>query len=237
MIVGTDISKWQDDNSTAQQVDFRKMKGAGAYFTFIKVSQATYLDQDYIYNWSNAKAYLPRGGYHFLDWTKSAAEQARFFTGVLLNDPGELPAIVDFECRTNVPAQGATRQALKDFTVEFKKVLPNKKLAIYTSPSYWKEFGSPDLYWKQFELWIAHYGVSKPTIPLPWTNWVFWQYTASGNGIFYGAESKEIDLDYFNGSAEQFYSYLGITEPELTCTEKVDILWREAQAHGWNLVK
>ena len=61
-VLGIDCSKWKDDNSTPQQMDFFKAKAEGASFVFIKASQSTWLDSDFIYNWQAAKdAGLMRG--------------------------------------------------------------------------------------------------------------------------------------------------------------------------------
>jgi len=38
-------------------------------------------------------------------------------------------------------------------------------------------------------LWIAHYGVSHPTVPKPWGRWTFWQKGES-----------PVDQDVFNGT-------------------------------------
>ena len=46
--------------------------------------------------------------------------------------------------------------------------------------------------------------MNTPRIPAPWTAWTFWQYTDKGNGLQYGAESLNIDLNYFNGDEEAF---------------------------------
>jgi len=62
--IGIDISAWQDDNSTPQQIDWSKAKSAGAQFAFIKASQGTFTDQDFAYNWQAAKAAgVLRGAY------------------------------------------------------------------------------------------------------------------------------------------------------------------------------
>lgn len=203
-ILGTDISKWQDDNSTPQMMDFVKAKSEGLNFSYIKISQANWLDQDYTINWNNAKlAGMPRGGYHFMDWTVPAVTQARFFFGALEKDMGELEPVLDFECRTNVPSKEKACQAAYDFVLEFER-LAGIKPTIYTSPSYWKEFGSTNIWWKQFKLWIANYYVDKPSIPSPWDKWYMWQFTDRGDGIRYGAESYGLDLNYFNNIDYEF---------------------------------
>ena len=72
MIEGNDISLWQDDNSTPQRVNFEQMRKRSR-FVFIKASQSTYIDPDYIYNWDNAiRAGMPRAAYHFLTWATMA---------------------------------------------------------------------------------------------------------------------------------------------------------------------
>jgi lysozyme len=213
---GVDISVWQDDNSTPQMMDFNKSKLAGANFLFIKSSQSTWLDGDYILNWQHAKqSGLPRGAYHFLDWTKPAIDQANFFCGLLKNDVGEMYPVVDFECSTNVPSKNKTTSELYIFcnTVEQKI---GKPIIIYTGPSYWASLwdNSYPSYFASKNLWIANYYVNVPTIPKPWSKWLFWQYgLGKGEGIKFGAESLDIDLDWFNGSTTDLYNFFKLSQP------------------------
>jgi MYXO-CTERM domain-containing protein len=68
---------------------------------------------------------------------------------------------------------------------------------IYVSPSFWNNtVGGPSGF-SQYPLWIANYGVGCPDVPGQWSNWVFWQFTASDTvtGI-----SGAVDGDYFNGT-------------------------------------
>ena len=43
-------------------------------------------------------------------------------------------------------------------------------------------------------------------VPKPWakTEWLLWQFTDNGDGKIYGVESKNIDLNYFNGDIAAF---------------------------------
>lgn len=51
---------------------------------------------------------------------------------------------------------------------------------IYTSPAFWNYNVAPWWTWDMpYDLWVAHWGVSQPTIPNKWTSWVFWQYTTT----------------------------------------------------------
>lgn len=222
-VLGIDVSRWQDNNSTPQQIDFAKARQAGAQFVFIKASQACWLDEDFVWNWKAAKdAGLWRGAYHYLDWTRPALDQARFFAGVLEKDPGEFPPVLDYECRTNIPRPGTARLACKTFLEELTRLIWHPPLALpglYTGPSYWKEFGSADQYWSKYWLWIANYYKQAPDVPKPWTSWTFWQYTDIGDGLAFGAESKELDMNWFNGGLQALQRFAGISVPEPSVEE------------------
>jgi lysozyme len=206
--LGTDVSFWQDDNQTVyRKVDFEQMRKNGASFVFIKKSQALFEDEDTRCYWRDAKnAGLLRGGYHFLVWEKSPEEQAEFFWSLLRNDPGELPPVVDFEWWKITPPNALV--ILERFLVRFEKV-SNKTPMIYTAPSFWRQHGSKDGKWAQYPLWIANYGVNFPTVPEPWQRWEFWQFTSKGDGMSFGAESRNIDLNYFNGTEQDLLDRYG----------------------------
>jgi uncharacterized protein YgiM (DUF1202 family) len=66
-------------------------------------------------------------------------------------------------------------------------------------------------------LWIANYGISQPGIPKPWgaNEWAFWQFSNSDTAKTYGAESKSIDLNFFNGDGPAFTQRFNLPAPEL----------------------
>ena len=96
---------------------------------------------------------------------------------------------------------------------------------IYTSPGFWNSYGKIkdtsrfDPKWNYYPLWVAHYTTAAaPQVPEPWksmSDWTFWQYTANGNGLLYGAESKSLDMNWFNGDMEDliFFSAAAETTP------------------------
>jgi lysozyme len=215
MISGIDVSHWQDDKSTPQKMDFKKAKAAGAEFVFIKVSERGSIDLDFEFNWAAAKtAGLLRGGYHFLRWTLSGLTQARIFCDIMKEDPGELPPVADFEA-PNYGNVYPSNSLLEQFLVKVEDITKRRPM-IYTSPGYWNIHGRNkitklfDPKWIYFPLWIAHYTkANKPTIPKPWKDWLFWQYSAKGDGLKYGAESKSIDLNWFNGELADLFALAG----------------------------
>jgi lysozyme len=207
-ILGFDVSIYDDDSSTPQHVNFQQAKNNGIEFVYIKSSQGNYSDRDILINWENARiAELLRGAYHFLTWDVKPEEQAKFMFGLLKNDPGELPLMVDFEWWKVVPADAIKK--LWAFLVEIKSLLPEKKIGIYTNNNFWKEFGQFNIEWSQFLIWLAQYKVLQPDIPKPWTRWDVWQYTERGAGIKYGCESKMVDLNLYNGSYEDLLKLAG----------------------------
>lgn len=223
-VLGIDISRWNDNNSTPQQCDFKKAKAAGAEFVFIKSSQANWQDEDILYNWKNAKsAGLLRGAYHFMTWDVKPETQVEFMWNLIKSDAGELPPVIDFEWWGNkIPSNGI--QMLWAFVVRLEAMCGRRPI-IYTAPGWWTQYGASQD-WARYPLWQAQYN-SKPDPLLPWgTNWTFWQYTSNGDGLRFGCESKDVDLNYFNGDLEALYKFANVeqTVPELSDHEILMIL-------------
>lgn len=57
-------------------------------------------------------------------------------------------------------------------------------LVIYTGVYYWKRLArNENLQWildYDIKLWIAHWQVSRPTVPPPWEDWYVWQTDSDG---------------------------------------------------------
>jgi len=232
-VLGFDVSKWQDNNSTAQQMDFVKAYNAGIRFAMIKSSQALYQDEDILYNWKTCKtAGILRSNYHFLDWTADPVQQARFCWSLVEKDPPELPPMIDYEFWGTVPANSEDK--LWSWLQEMEllcKVPP----MIYTGAFFWESQANQDPKWKKYPLVIASYTTreymeTNVTNRTPWDTWTIWQYTSKGNGLLYGAESANIDLDYFNGSYAELLAFAGVTQPEPTqpaCEELKNTVYYE----------
>jgi lysozyme len=212
-----DISRWQDIPSTSKLIDFAKMKTLTPA-VIIKASQATYTDPEFAESWANSKAAgLIRGCYHYMDWTKTGQEQADYFCSVFKNDPPDMPPIVDYEEVRNIPLNRL--EHLQDFVSRVEE-LTGRIPMIYTGIGFWNPYGSKDPYWAKFPLWVANWYVASPAIPLPWTSWTFWQYTPKGDGLAYGVESLQIDLNNFAGTLDDLKKFCNFV-PVPTLEERV----------------
>lgn len=212
-VIVPDVSFWQDAPQTAHGIDFNKMVLAGAQGVIIRAGQGSWIDQDFVTNWNNAKtAGLPRGAYWFYDPRVDPHEQAERFAALFGSDPQELDLWLDAEYPSTWGGAYAGWQHLYDFLERLSLRLPSAQITIYTGYYWWFEnvvrHTSPAqlAYFERYPLNIAWY-TDDPAIvriPPPWTVARWWQFTSSASGPYYGAESEEIDLNYFNGTPEEY---------------------------------
>jgi hypothetical protein len=58
--------------------------------------------------------------------------------------------------------------------------------------------------------WAAHWGVTCPNVPTPWTDWAFHQYDVTDAGTVPGITTR-IDRDVFNGTMDDLLDFLSVT--------------------------
>lgn len=214
-VVISDFSFWQDDDYTPYKINFTTAHKAGLDGTILRAGQNTWIDEDFLDYCKNADTSgLPRGAYWFFDSRVSPIPQADLFADVV-EMAGEFPALGiwgDYEEKYGGVYGG--EKNFKLFMDRLQARFPDKLVGVYTGPAYWREHTTylGRAYFKKFPLWIANYKVLQPDIPPPWgqIDWVIWQYTAEGHGPTFGAESEEVDLNYFNGGLEAYKSYFNI---------------------------
>ena len=219
-IIGPDISFYQDDPSTPQQIDFVRMRQS-AEFVIIRAGQNLWPDPDFRYNWSEAKKVgLPRGSYWFYDSRANPKRQAELWVEGMGSDFGELPLFADFEEKYRGKYTGW--QNWYDFLERLKTLVGDKEIGVYTAYYYWRDnapssmFQNSSLeYFHQYPLWIANYDIAEPYVPKPWgkNEWMFWQFSEIGDGKPYGVESNAIDLNYFNGDSTSFCKRFDVAPP------------------------
>lgn len=212
-----DVSFYQEDVSTIQTIDFVLMKSRGIDGVIIRAGQNNWPDRDFQKNWRDARlAGLPRGSYWFYDSRESPTNQAKLWLKQLGNDFGEMVHWCDYEENYGGTYKGWKN--FKSFIQELRRLAPNMRLGIYTGYWYWLA-NSPQLkedfvelnFFKQFPLWIAAYNPVGPTVPKPWTTYELWQRTDNADGFYFGVESYKVDLDYYNGTREEWEKYTGMS--------------------------
>jgi GH25 family lysozyme M1 (1,4-beta-N-acetylmuramidase) len=196
---GIDVSHWQGT------IDWTKVAASGKKFAIMKATESTdFIDDHYASFHSTAKSKgISTGAYHFdrPDATAGdAVKEADWFTAHIGLGAGDLIPALDLEV-----SGGLGITALQNWVKAFvDRVTANTSVRpmIYTSPAFWKKYmgdssALADAGYKV--LWVAHWGVSAPTVPANnWggRGWTFWQYSNCGSvpGI-----SGCVDLDRYNG--------------------------------------
>ena len=179
MKTGPDVSMHQGD------VDWEAVRRAGHDFAVVKATEGQdYRDPTFGRGRMNAmrEAGLVRGVYHYLrprrgrtgvveaNWAVEVAREAGW-------GGGDLRLVCDLE-ETALGA-AATLRYLGLFVARVED-LTGERPILYTYPAFWiQRLGDPR---ENFAcpLWIAHYGVARPTVPRAWSSWTMWQYTSSG---------------------------------------------------------
>jgi len=109
MLSGCDIGYPDDDNSTPQGTDFKKMIEAGAQFCIIRAGQNVGKDPDWDSNYQGAGAAgMLRGAYWVLDYRKPVTPQIETCLSVLRACPVEIPVWLDVEYVSRWGAGGCT---------------------------------------------------------------------------------------------------------------------------------
>ena len=144
----------------------------------------TGIDALFTSNAARAAPHLLISYYHLFRPEASGAFQARHFLDMTRPYRIDMPLAVDVEAVETetplTPAQYATELANFVQTINAER---GEYPVIYTSASQWQTLVGVgyDALFRQCPLWVAHYGVQRPTLPRGWTSYWLWQYTSSGS--------------------------------------------------------
>src|SRR3990170_259756 len=234
-IIGLDVSVHQG------RMDFAKAKAAGARFVYARASLAdTYDYPRFFEHIQGARAAgLPCGAYHVVAPDRSASAQIGNFLSLVDLVELQLPPVLDCELDRKQSVATITTNIRDCIVALLRREL---RPIIYTAKYWWQDHVSRNPSSSIYDLWIAQYNIyiKQPALPIDWKNWLLWQWSADGNlrGAEFGAQSKSIDLNRFNGDEAAFLAWSGQTAPPppaLTIEQRVEALEREARAHGWNI--
>ncbi len=216
-LFGLDVSHWQG------QVDWKLVKDAGVQFVYVKATEGIgYVDSWYDRHIAGAKAAgLPCGSYHFFQPTESVAKQVENFVhrvGPL--KVGDLPPVLDVEMPPDWSGINVSERVkgVSDWLVAVEQQLGVTPI-IYMSPSFaGDELGHP-AFLKKYQLWVAHYTLATaPTVPAPFTSWLFWQYseTTAVPGV-----QGHADVNWFNGTLDDLRQLMIKGAANQTLTERI----------------
>ena len=157
-LVGIDVSKWQGD------IDFAKVKEAGAEFVMIRVGHQNGVGGDYIldpYFKRNIKAAMDNDlkvgiyFYSYADSKKEAKEQAEWVIKQIKDYDITLPVAFDFESFTSFNSMNLSLYNLNEVAKEYFSTLKDAgyDTMLYGSKNYlnaiWK--------YNKNKVWLAHY--------------------------------------------------------------------------------
>jgi lysozyme len=198
---GVDVSYYDG------HIDWARAKASGLDFAIIRVSDGLHTpDSQFQANWAGARAHgIVRGVYQFFRPQQDGAAQADLLLSRTQFEPGDLPPFLDVEVTDGVGH--ATMAARINAWVDRIKSRTGMTPLIYTSPGQWNGYRVPVP--PGVGLWVAHWGVSSPRVPVGWSDWTFWQ---TGSASVPGVGAKA-DADVFHGTAAELRAFAAAHGP------------------------
>jgi GH25 family lysozyme M1 (1,4-beta-N-acetylmuramidase) len=233
-IHGADFSHWQVIK------DYQCLADYGFRFCFIKASEALWKDTRFDEHWAGLNSInMPRAGYHYYRPRVNATKQADFFYKSAGSE-GLFP-IGDFEGHYGTDRLyykvTPKRYIHKNIMLFLERCEEMFGIApiIYTSWGFWNWAVGNTTWAKNYLLWNANYGVTKPRPPFGWEKETFWQYTSK---LYVAGVQGSVDGNWFNGSEYEFSDLIGGTSPPstpLTLEERVENLETCCRGLGCNI--
>lgn len=187
--IGIDVSKWQEE------IDFKKVKDAGASFVMIRVGSQRGVNGEYVLdpyfkiNIENALKNDLKVGIYFYSYADSkqeAIKQAKWVLKQLEGYKISLPIAFDWECYSSFNQMELSIFGLNQVAESFLSTIEKNGYngMIYGSKNYLNSI------WKyhNYDVWLAHYTEETDYD----SEYVMWQLCQ--NGIIDGI-NKEVDID------------------------------------------
>lgn len=189
----------------------------------IRTGQGTWKDNQFERNYAEAKRTgLLVGVYWFYDGRTSPADQAELLISLLQGKKLELGVYIDWEHNYGGRWEGLPNVvAMMQLVEELLSPDIAKEIGLYTGYYFFRANSNPLTnagqysYLKNKPLWLAWYTSDSMIvlIPAPWTVITIWQY---GTPVLqWGQATAEIDMNFFNGTKEEFYLRYGGSEMQI----------------------
>jgi hypothetical protein len=213
----TKILNWWSPDKSTKPIDF----------VIQRVSYGGKEDEQLELMYSECIKVPVRGAYHYYSSGVKWQLQLQTFLAAIEGKKYHF-YVVDYEKAYN--NLNATSFAEMMELVKQIKLTTKKKVLIYFNQDVYKNFMKPfnaDAVINQNDIWVAWYpfktflNIDKaPSLPAGVTKWNLWQYGAGDvalvagydEGFSYGSWRHGIDLDVWNGTLEELYSWLEISE-------------------------
>jgi GH25 family lysozyme M1 (1,4-beta-N-acetylmuramidase) len=194
---GIDISKWDTYYTPKQPVDF----------VIQRLSYGLMKDERIVELTPPTLAAPVKGAYHYYSSGSPWKSQMDFFLG-LANGR------YDFLCLDVEKSYNSASSAFISGVADSLAYLAAQKpVVLYVNPDTWGTWLLPvQNQLLKFDIWLAQYyfvrTASNPTVPKSMTQgWKFWQWSDIGPGAAYGVGSKSLDLNVFNGTANDLQAW------------------------------
>lgn len=232
MIKGIDLSHWNT------YVNYNKMVDDGIRFGCLKLGQGN-LPKDAMFE-THKKGFddrnVPWDFYWFCDYRIPGAANVNNLIAKADGNYGRGHPVCDLEFYN--PWGRPEGYKMRRFALDFFEALEEQtgilcmfysnrdminQIMYGISPEDKAEF-------LRHKLWLAtHAPYGNPN---PWPKYQLNQYELD---LIVSWSNSTVDLNDFNGTEAEYNEFYNINNPPVPHDKRVDILWREAEAKGWNL--
>jgi lysozyme len=242
---GLDLSRYNGRG------DWKSVKAAGINFVYIKAG-GIYSDTGVCYtddlvddHVAGARSVdIPFGLYWYFLPFRPVSNQDIYFQKLIDQFEPQLWSAIDAESN-NGKAASLITSTLKEMVHGFSDF--DHPAILYTRASWFNPNVLADPLWKTCDLWASRWktGLTSPWSDgsykfRDWSDWRFWQYSGDNNarakeygfpgppppnynGDRYSFGDPDIDLDYFNGTVDDFRLWAGLEKPQPTWEQAMDV--------------
>ena len=195
-VFGVDVSNYQGD------INWNELEAQDVSFAFIKATEGSgHTDESVRRNLDMAaETGIRVSAYHFFSFDSAGETQADNFISSVRKDEIDMPPVIDIEYygdkRSNKPSQEETEAILRPLLERLEAYYGTKPIIYSTLPVYFRYIREN---FSDYPLWIRSVNFEPDLL-----SWKFWQYSDKGTLTGYDGDEEHIDLNVYNGTAEDF---------------------------------